>query len=401
MITRVAVIGGGIVGLATARALSADPRTTVTVLEKEADWGQHQTGHNSGVVHSGVSYKPGSLKASLCTAGAQSMVAFARERGLPVDVCGKLIVATESDELAGLEQLYQRGLANGVPVTRMTPAQARELEPAVACLAAVHVASTAVIDYPAVTQALADELGTAGADLRLGAQVVSLSADGSAVRIGVAHGADLAADVVVNCAGLASDRVASLLGGRPPVRIIPFRGEYYVLRPEAAGLVRGLIYPVADPRLPFLGVHLTRGIDQSVHVGPNAVLALSREGYRRGDIALRDTIDVLRYAGFWRLARTYGGTGIDEVRRSFSRRRFAASAARLVPDLTADDLVPAGSGVRAQAVRPDGQLVDDFLIMRRGRVLNVLNAPSPAATSALEIGQRIAASALDLATTSS
>jgi L-2-hydroxyglutarate oxidase len=395
---RYAVIGGGIVGLATARALAAaDPAATVTVLEKESDWGQHQTGHNSGVVHSGVSYKPGSLKAALCTAGAESMVAFAKERGLPVDVCGKLIVATEPDELPRLEQLYERGVANGVPVRRITPSEARELEPAIACLMAVHVASTAVIDYAAVTRALADELKAAGADLQLDAEVVDLATDGQTVRVGIADRPELAVDVVVNCAGLNSDRVASLLGGTPPVRIIPFRGEYYVLRPEAAALVRGLIYPVADPRLPFLGVHLTRGIDQVVHVGPNAVLALSREGYGRRDFALRDTIDVLRYPGFWHLARTYGGTGFDEVRRSFSRRRFAASAARLVPDLTADDIVPAGSGIRAQAVRPNGELVDDFLIVRRGRVLNVLNAPSPAATSALEIGQRVAASARELA----
>ena len=227
---------------------------------------------------------------------------------------------------------------------------------------------------------------------------MSLSADGSAARMGLERGGELSVDVAVNCAGLNSDRVAGLLGGPPPVRIVPFRGEYYVLRPEAAQLVRGLIYPVADPRLPFLGVHLTRGIDQTVHVGPNAVLALSREGYGRRDFDARDTLDVLRYPGFWRLARAHAATAVDEVRRSFSRRRFASSAARLVPEITANDLVLAGSGIRAQAVRPNGELVDDFLIVRRGRVLNVLNAPSPAATSSLEIGHRIAKAALELAT---
>jgi L-2-hydroxyglutarate oxidase len=378
------------VGLATATALIAqEPGARVTVLEKADHWAAHQTGHNSGVIHSGVAYVPGSLKARMCTAGARSMVDYARRHDLPVDVCGKLVVATSPEEVPRLEALYDRGIANGVPVRRLGPQEARELEPEVAGLAALHVASTAIVDYPAVARCLAAELEGAGADLRLGAEVVGLVAGSRSTTVRSTTG-DLEAEVVVNCAGLGSDRVAGLMGSRPPVRIVPFRGEYFVLRPERAHLVRGLIYPVADPALPFLGVHLTRGIDGGVHVGPNAVLALAREGYRRADVSGRDVLDVLTYQGFWRLARSQWSTGVDEVRRSLSKQRFAASAARLVPAVTADDLVPATSGVRAQAVRPDGSLVDDFLIMRRARTLHVLNAPSPAATSSLEIGAYVA-----------
>jgi L-2-hydroxyglutarate oxidase len=384
-ISRYVVVGGGIVGLATAQALlEGEPGAVVTVLEKETRWATHQTGHNSGVVHSGVAYAPGSLKAQLCTAGSRSMLAYAREHDVPAEPCGKLVLATEPAELPRLEALYLRGQANGVPVRRLRPEQARELEPEVNCLAAVHVTTTAVIDYVAVCDSLAHGLVSSGADLRLSAEVFGLT---PGVRSTVVHSSagDAEAEVVVNCAGLASDRVASLMGSRPPVRIVPFRGEYYVLKPTRAHLVRGLVYPVADPMLPFLGVHLTRGIDGTVHVGPNAVLALAREGYRRNDVSARDLVDTLTYPGFWRLAAAHARTGVDEVRRSFSKQRFAASAARLIPAVSADDLEPATSGVRAQAVRRDGSLVDDFLVLRRGRTLHVLNAPSPAATSSLEI----------------
>jgi len=391
------VIGGGIVGLATARAvLAAEPGAAVTVLEKEPGWGAHQTGHNSGVVHSGVNYQPGSLKARLCTAGARSMVEFAEQHEVPVSVCGKLVLATEPEEVPRLERLYGRGQANGVPVRWLAPEAAREQEPELWCLAAVHVSTTAVIDYQAVTERLAAGLAGAGADLRLGARVVGLL-PGSATTVVRTTTGEVEGDVVVNCAGLASDRVARMVGGRPPVRIVPFRGEYFTIVPERDHLVRGLVYPVADPQLPFLGVHLTRGIDGTVHVGPNAVLALAREGYRRRDVSVRDVADVVTYAGFWRLAAEHARTGVDEVRRSLSRRRFAASAARLVPAVREDDLVPAPAGVRAQAVRPDGSLVDDFLVARRGRTLHVLNAPSPAATSSLEIGTYVAGMARRLA----
>ena len=388
--SRVVVIGGGIVGLATARALVAGaPGAQVTVLEKERGWAAHQTGHNSGVVHSGIAYAPGSVKAVLCTRGSVSMVEYARTHDVPVEVCGKLILATSPDELPRLEGLLARGLANGVPVQRLQSEQVRTLEPEARCVAALHVASTAIIDFPAVCRSLVAGLREQGADLRLGAEVSALTLR-SATTVAHTSVGDVEADVVVNCAGLASDRVAALTGARPPVRIVPFRGEYFTLRPERAHLVRGLVYPAPDPALPFLGVHLTRGVDGSVHVGPNAVLALAREGYRRGDVSMRDMADVVTYPGFWRLAGNHARTAVDEVRRSLSPRLFAASAARLVPAVTEDDLVPAASGIRAQAVRRDGSLVDDFLIVRRERTLHVLNAPSPAATSSLEIGAHIA-----------
>jgi L-2-hydroxyglutarate oxidase len=376
------VIGGGIVGLATATALlQSEGAAQVTVLEKETRWAMHQTGHNSGVIHSGIAYAPGSLKAQLCVAGSRSMLEYAQQHRLPVEVTGKLVVATEAREVPRLEALFQRGLANGVPVRRLSPGEARELEPEVACVAAVHVASTAIVDYTAVCTSLATELDAQGADLRLGAEVVGLTSGPRRTLVHSTAG-DVPADIVVNCAGLASDRVAGLMGSRPPVRIVPFRGEYFTLRPERAHLVRGLVYPVADPALPFLGVHLTRGVD--------AVLALAREGYDRSNVSGRDVLDVLTYQGFWRLAAHHARTGVDEVLRSFSAKRFAASAARLIPAVTADDLVPATSGIRAQAVRPDGSLVDDFLVVRRERTLHVLNAPSPAATSSLEIGAYVA-----------
>jgi len=324
------------------------------------------------------------------------MVAFARDRGLPVEVTGKLVVATEPEELPRLDALFEKGRANGVPVSRLTPEQARELEPNVACLAAVHVETTAIVDYVAVCRALAAELGARGAVLRPATRVVGLTVDGERTVVETTEG-EVRADVVVNCAGLASDRVAAMTGSAPPVRIVPFRGEYFLLRPERAELVRGLVYPVADPALPFLGVHLTRGIDGTVHVGPNAVLALAREAYERRQVSLRDVADVVTYPGFWQLAARQWRTGVDEMRRSVSPRRFAASASRLVPGITEDDLVPAPAGVRAQAVRRDGSLVDDFLVLRHRAQLHVLNAPSPAATSSLEIGKYVAALALERA----
>jgi L-2-hydroxyglutarate oxidase len=360
----------------------------VTVCEKEPDWAAHQTGHNSNVVHAGLYYQPGSLKARMSVAGNASMVAFARANGVPVNVCGKLVVATSEAELPGLRALADRADANGVPTKLITAGEAREHEPHVSCLAALHVPSTAVIDFPAVCRALVDLL--ANADLRLNTPVLG-------IRPGAAGGVEVAtsdgvlrANAVVNCAGLHADRIARLAGRRPAVTIVPFRGEYHELRPAARDLVRGLIYPVPDATLPFLGVHLTRMLDGSVHAGPNAVLALRREGYRWIDVSARDLAEVLRFPGTWRLARRFTRTGVDEVLRSFSRRRFAGSLARLVPEITTADLVPAGSGVRAQALLPDGSLVTDFLIERAPGQVHVLNAPSPAATSALEIAGYVA-----------
>jgi (S)-2-hydroxyglutarate dehydrogenase len=388
---RLAVIGGGIVGLAVAeRVLREDPTAAVTVLEKEHDWARHQTGRNSGVVHSGLYYPPDSRKARWCRAGAASLLDLARAEGVPHRVTGKLVVATAADELERLAALEQRGLANGLTVTRLTAEQAREQEPRVAAVAALHVAETGVIDYRAVCSVLVRRLRDAGAHLVPGTEVVG-GADGPREVVLETTRGELAADVVVSCAGLHADRVARLLGHQPSVRIVPFRGEYHELAPGAAHLVRGLVYPVPDPELPFLGVHLTRGIDGHVHAGPNAVLALAREGYDWGRVDARDLVDTLGYAGFWRLARRQARSGAGEMVRSLSHRRFADSVRRLVPEVTDADLVPAPAGVRAQAVRRDGSLVDDFLLERHGRVVHLLNAPSPAATASLEIARHVVA----------
>jgi L-2-hydroxyglutarate oxidase len=389
------IIGGGIVGLATAFRLVTDrPDAEVTVVEKERTWGAHQTGHNSGVIHAGVYYRPGSLKARLCKAGSASMVEFCTEHGIPVQITGKLIVATDPSELPRLRALYDRSIANELPVTMIGPDEARGYEPFVSCVAAMHVASTGIVDFGQVCAKLAELLDKAGVRLRSGERVTGLRP--IAPRLGGSGGVlvrttagELHADVLVNCAGLHADRIARMAGVDPPARIVPFRGEYYELRPERRDLVRGLIYPVPDPEFPFLGVHFTRMIDGSVHAGPNAVLAFAREGYRWGRIRPRDVFDAATYPGLWRLGRKHFRYGWTEVRRSLSRRLFADSLARLVPDVVADDLVKAGAGVRAQAVTPAGDLVDDFLIVHRDRQVHVLNAPSPAATSSLEIARRI------------
>ncbi|HEX3786864.1 MAG TPA: L-2-hydroxyglutarate oxidase [Pseudonocardiaceae bacterium] len=386
---RVVVVGGGIVGLAVAREL-VGRGTDVVLCEKEDHWAAHQTGHNSNVVHAGLYYRPGSVKARTSVAGNASMVAFARAHDVPVDVCGKLVVASTEAELSRLDLLTERAAANGVPATRISAAKAKEYEPEVACVAALRVESTAVTDFPAVCAALVGQLTAAGADLRLSTPVLGIRPSvGSGVEVATPDGV-LRADALVNCAGLHSDRVARLAGLRPRATVMPFRGEYYELTPAARHLVRGLIYPVPDPALPFLGVHLTRLLDGSVHAGPNAVLALRREGYRWSQASLRDLAELAAFPGAWRLARRYGRTGVDEVLRSFSRRRFAASLARLVPAITENDIVPAGAGVRAQALLPDGSLVDDFLIESAPGQVHVLNAPSPAATSSLEIARQVA-----------
>jgi len=386
----VVVIGGGIIGLAVAWELTGRG-LDVTVLEKEGGWAAHQTGHNSNVVHAGLYYKPGSFKARMSVAGNRSIVDFARRHDVPVEVCGKLVVATGEEEVPALDVLAERAAANGVPAKRITPAEAREYEPEVSCVAALRVESTGIIDYPGVCAALVRLLGEAGADLRLNSAALAIRA-GRTGGVEVATSAGIVrADALVNCAGLHSDRVARLAGLTPSARIVPFRGEYYELRPESRHLVKGLIYPVPDPTLPFLGVHLTRMLDGSVHAGPNAVLALRREGYRWTDFSAKDVAEVATFPGTWRLARRYAiPTGLDEVRRSFSKKRFAASLARLVPAVTEADIVRHGSGVRAQAMRSDGSLVDDFLIETARDQVHVLNAPSPAATSALEIARHIA-----------
>lgn len=389
------IVGGGIVGLATAYRLTGDrPGLRVAVVEKEAGPARHQTGRNSGVLHSGIYYPPGSLKATMCRDGRDAMVAFAREHGIAHDVCGKLIVATDEDELPGLHRLHQRGLENGLDVELITPEQAAEIEPHVNCVAAVRVPSTGIIDYGAVAQAMVDRLSERGVDVRFSTRVVDLADDGPNQRV-VTDVGELASRYTVTCGGQHSDRLAAMSGIDPGMQIVPFRGEYYELRPEKHHLVNTLIYPVPDPAFPFLGVHLTTTVEGGVHAGPNAVLALGREGYRWRDVNPAELLETLRYPGFHKLAARHWRSGLQEMLRSWSRQRFARSLQRLVSDIEADDLVPAPAGIRAQALRVDGGLVDDFLLVEDGHSLHVLNAPSPAATASLQIGRHIAGRAVD------
>ncbi|MGW5126724.1 L-2-hydroxyglutarate oxidase [Streptomyces sp. NPDC004069] len=387
----VLVIGGGIVGLSTAYAITrAAPGTRVTVLEKEQGPARHQTGRNSGVIHSGIYYRPGSLKARYAAQGAAEMVKFCAEHGIAHEVTGKLIVATGREELPRLHALVQRGRENGIPVRELGPAQIEEYEPQVRGLAAIHVGTTGICDFAAVARQLAQ---ASGAEIRYGARVVRVDRRperGVAVLTG--SGDVVRARVLVNCAGLYCDEVARLTGDEPGVRIVPFRGEYYELaRPE---LVRGLVYPVPDPAFPFLGVHLTRGIDGGVHVGPNAVPALAREGYGWGVVRPRELAGTLGWPGSWRIARRHWRYGAGELRRSVSKAAFTRAVRRLVPVVREEDLVPAAAGVRAQAVLRDGTLVDDFLVREGPRAVHVLNAPSPAATASLPIGREVARRAL-------
>ncbi|MCX4666017.1 L-2-hydroxyglutarate oxidase [Streptomyces sp. NBC_01381] len=389
----VLVIGGGIVGLSTAYAITrAAPGTRVTVLEKEPGPARHQTGRNSGVIHSGIYYRPGSLKARYAVRGAAEMVKFCAEYGIAHEVTGKLIVATERAELPRLHALVQRGRENGIPVRELGPAQITEYEPEVRGLAAIQVGTTGICDYGAVAERLAD---ASGADVRYGAEVVRIdrrAALGVAVR--TADGAVVRGKALVNCAGLQCDRVAMLAGDDPEMRIVPFRGEYFDLaRPE---LVRGLVYPVPDPAFPFLGVHLTRGIGGGVHVGPNAVPALAREGYGWGVVRPLELAGTLAWPGSWRIARQHWRYGAGELRRSLSKGAFTSAVRRLLPAVTESDLIPVAAGVRAQAVLRDGTLVDDFLIREGARTVHVLNAPSPAATASLPIGRAVARRVLAL-----
>ena len=381
------IIGGGIVGLATAHAvLQRFPDKRVVVLEKEDHLAAHQTGRNSGVIHSGIYYKPASFKAQFCKAGNASMVAFCQEHSIAHEICGKVIVATEAGELAGLEKLYQRGLEHGLAVRRLTLEELHEIEPHCAGIAALHVPSTGIVDYKAVVAKLAELVTSAGGEIHCGARVTSIR--GHVVETTVRT---FEARQLINCAGLHSDRVAKLAGAEVEAKIVPFRGEYYTLKPEKASLVKTLIYPVPNPLFPFLGVHCTRMIDGSVHLGPNAVLAFAREGYTKATVNLRDLAETLTFPGFWKLAARHWRDGFQETVRSFSRAAFVRSLQRLVPAITEDDVLPCEGGVRAQALHPDGALEDDFLIVERPGAIHVCNAPSPAATAALEIGRHVAA----------
>ncbi len=386
----VIIIGGGIVGLATAFQLSSRlPGQRIAVVEKEAGLAQHQTGHNSGVLHAGIYYKPGSLKAATCRAGREAMIAFCQQEGIAYALCGKVIVALDQAELARLHELHGRGLANGVDCQLIDAGRLRELEPHAAGIAAIHVRDTGIVDFRQVCARLAAHLQQAGHTIITGAAVLGLEErpDGVLVRT---RSQELQARLVVNCAGLHSDRVAALAGGRPPARIVPFRGEYYALKPAMQHLCRTLIYPVPDPQFPFLGVHFTRMIDGAVECGPNAVLAFAREGYRKTDLNLRDLAETLAYPGFLRLAGRHWRMGAGEMVRSWHKGAFVAALQRLMPELRAEHLEAAPAGVRAQAIAPDGCLLDDFAFAETPRVIHVLNAPSPAATASLAIGQAIA-----------
>ena len=389
----VVVVGGGIVGLATALAVARSGRS-VAVVEREPRLAEHQTGRNSNVIHSGIYYAPGGLKARLAVAGCAETVAFCREHDLPHSVCGKLVVATEPEELPRMAELVRRGAANGVEVHELDQAGMREHEPNVRGIAALWVPSTGICDYRLVAEKIGELVVKEGGEIHLGRTVAALQRRSSDVVVR-GDGPDLLGKQVVACAGLHSDELARASGADPGVRIVPFRGEYSGFSERAAGLVRGLIYPVPDPAFPFLGVHATRGIDGHVHAGPNAVLALAREGYSWGTVNPRELLSTITYPGLLRVAKQHWRYGLGEVHRSLSKAAMVKQIQRMLPDVQASDLSPAGAGVRAQAVKPDGTLQDDFLFVEQGSgpgaVLHVLNAPSPAATAALPIGREIVA----------
>jgi L-2-hydroxyglutarate oxidase len=390
----VAIIGGGIVGLATALALVESGQRRVIVLEAEGELAAHQTGNNSGVIHAGLYYKPGSLKARNCAAGRELMFQFCAEHGLPHERCGKLVVACDPSELPALDELERRGKANGLAgLRRITPEEAKEHEPHVACIAALHVAETGIVDYRAVSRRYADLIQAAGGEVQTARRVRGVRRAPDEITLETntnpVHCRNL-----VNCGGLWSDRVARMCGVDPKLQIIPFRGEYHELRKDREHLVKNLIYPVPDPRFPFLGVHFTRMVKGGVECGPNAVLALARAGYSWKRIAPGDLMQYGTYGGFWRMAAKYWRMGLGEMYRSFSKQSLVRSLQRLIPEVRSEDVVAAGAGVRAQAVEPNGALVDDFRIVEVDHMVHVLNAPSPAATASLSIGRSIAALAM-------
>ena len=392
MMADIVIVGAGIVGLATAHAVQRRfPGKRVLVLEKESRPGLHQTGRNSGVIHSGIYYKPGSFKARFCKAGNASLQAFCAENGIPFAICGKVIVATEQRDLVQLDKLYQRGLENGLDVRRLSASAMREIEPHMAGVAGLHVPSTGIVDYKRVLATLAELVVARGGEIRCDTRVLRVNG-----RVIETTSTAFETNTLINCAGLYSDRLARSAGADVEVRIVPFRGEYYQLKPEKAALVKGLIYPVPNPSFPFLGVHCTRMMDGSVHLGPNAVLAFSREGYSKTTVNLRDLTETLTFPGFWKLAARHWREGAKEMLRSYSRAAFVRSLQRLVPEIAEADVVPSDAGVRAQALWPDGTLEDDFLIVQRAGAIHVCNAPSPAATASLEIGKTVAAAITSL-----
>ena len=385
----VAIVGGGIVGLATAwQLLQRYPRLRPLVLEKEPQVAGHQTGHNSGVLHSGIYYKPGSLKAINCRTGKRAMEEFCAAHGVPFEICGKVIVATSDAELPQLAKIFDRGQQNGVRCELIGPERLKELEPHAPGVSAIHVPEAGIVNYAAVSRKLAELIAAGGGDVRCSARVQTIHEDASRVALTSTAG-DFTADYAVTCAGLQSDRVAKLTGVQPEAKIIPFRGEYFELTHESQYLCRNLIYPVPDPSFPFLGVHFTRMIEGGIECGPNAVLAFAREGYKKTDLNLADLAETLAFPGFRKMAWKYWRTGVGEMWRSLSKAAFVKALQHLIPEIRSEHLVPARAGVRAMAVAPDGAMVDDFVIQPRGRIVNVLNAPSPAATSSLNIGKLV------------
>jgi L-2-hydroxyglutarate oxidase len=383
------IAGGGIVGLATAyRFLERFPDRTVIVLEKEAAVAEHQTGRNSGVLHSGIYYKPGSLKARNCRAGRMAMQEFCQRHGVPFDVCGKVVVAVDESELGALERIAKRAAANGVGCEMIGPERLAEIEPHAAGIRALHVPETGIVDYRRVSEAMAEWIVERGAEIRFSARVQGVRSSEREVVV-ESSGGEVIAGMLANCSGLYSDRLTLLGGVKPRAKVVPFRGEYYELKPEARHLCRHLIYPTPDPKFPFLGVHFTRMIRGGVECGPNAVLAFAREGYRMRDINVRDLFESLTYIGFLRMAARHWRTGMGEMWRSLSKRAFVAALSRLLPEIQSEHLVRAPAGVRAQALSTDGTLVDDFLIQDHRRIVNVLNAPSPAATASLNVGRLV------------
>ena len=386
----IAIIGAGIVGLAVGLQLvRREPRLRVLILEKEPEVAVHQTGRNSGVIHSGLYYKPGSLKARLCVEGAAAMVQFCRDYGLPHEICGKVIVATSPEEIPALEELLRRGRANGVPNLRELDARdILEIEPNAAGIRGLHVPGTAITDFRAVARKFAELIRKGGGEILTSSGVKAIASRPNEVALETTSGVILAR-YVINCAGLHSDRIAELAGASLGIRIVPFRGEYYEIVPEKHNLIRGLIYPVPDPRFPFLGVHFTKRIHGGVEAGPNAVLAFRREGYKRTSFNLVDSASLAAFGGFWKMGARYWRMGLDEFHRSFSKRAFTAALQKLVPALTENDIRPGGSGVRAQALDRSGKLLDDFEFAQQRRILHVCNVPSPAATASLLIGREI------------
>jgi (S)-2-hydroxyglutarate dehydrogenase len=385
----VAIIGGGIVGMATAMAISSTSHPSLVVLEAENDLAHHQTGHNSGVIHSGIYYKPGSLKAKNCVQGREAMYKFCQENDIPHDNCGKVIVATSEGELPTLEMLEKRGNANGLEgVKRLTAEEIKEFEPHAAGIAGLRVPQTGIVDYTAVTNKYGDYVKAAGGEVRTNSRVTSFQKVGDEFVLETASGTVRCRNLI-NCGGLQSDRIAKMCGVEPGLQILPFRGEYYEIVPERHDLVKNLIYPVPDPRFPFLGVHFTRMIHGGVEAGPNAVLAMKREGYSQWAFSARDSLEFGGYIGFWRMGLKYWPTAVGEVYRSFVKASFVKALQRLVPELKLEDVKRSGSGVRAQALEPSGFLVDDFRIVEAPHMIHVLNAPSPAATASISIGRSI------------